>query len=131
MDRRRRSARPGTVTIGALVASMGSYAFSGSETLFTILLGRMDLETEWGIIMFVTGLMQILSGLINHRLLMWASNTLVMLVCGWTYLLFALHGLFTPTINNCAILSIGALYTLVRDALDSKRCRVVARGYQF
>lgn len=129
-DRRKRHARPAMITIGALVASMGMYAFGAQDTLFTVLLARMEIEAQWGAIMILTGCLQIASGFLNNRFIAWASNAAVMLVCGWTYLLFALHGLHTPTINNCLILAVGALYTMLKDAFDGRRVRVLRNEYQ-
>lgn len=128
MDRRRRQPRTGTFTVGCIILMMGLYAFGDRETVFTNALARMRIEEFWGVAMVVAGLAHVWSGLWPSCLNVWAANWLAIIVCGWTYTLFTLKNISTPTINACGVIALCAMGTMAYNAHRNAKTRSEMRG---
>lgn len=126
-DRRRSRLRIHTLTLGALLAVMGMYAFAPMDTLFTSVLAHQGLEETWGVAMIAAGVTLGVSSTMSGRYARWSGNVAAMMASGWTFSLCWTSGLLTPTVAACGVISIGCGATMIRDALAGQRYRCMLR----
>lgn len=127
-DRRQSQIRSHTVTLGAVLMIMGSYAFAPSDTMFTANLARNGIEGLWGILMIGSGALLTYAGTPAHRFVRWAGNAAGMTVCGWTVVISWTGGILTPTLAACAVICVGCGFTLIRDALAGQKYRCMLKS---
>lgn len=129
-ERRARRWRIHTMTLGAVLAAMGTYAFMPFDTLFTQTLARLELEHTWGVVMITCGGILAMSAGTTHRYGRWAGNLCGMIAGGWTWAICWAHGMLTPTVAACGVIAVGCAVTMARDAIHGKRVRCMMRRTQ-
>ena len=125
---RRRGAQWGMVAVGVFMISLGKFAvWSPIDTLFSQTLGRLGLETEWGVIMIGMGALQIVTAFVPWRTALVVCYGMSGIVLCWTYVIVGLAGkLSTPTVDAC--LGVGIVMLIA--AVSKARQSVCIRSYQ-
>jgi hypothetical protein len=126
-DRRRQPWRIHTMTLGAVLAVMGMYAFSPMDTSFTATLARMGLEEAWGVAMILGGLTLGVSAPMQRRYARWVGNMGGMMAAGWTFSLCWTAGILTPTVAACGVIAVGCAWAMLRDAFAGREYRCMVR----
>ena len=127
-DRRQSQIRTHSVTLGAVLVIMGSYAFAPFDTRFTANLAQYEVESLWGLLMITSGAMLAYAGTTQNRYARWAGNSSAMMTCGWTIGLSYSGGILTPTLAACGVICLGCAVTMMRDAVAGKKYRCMLRA---
>lgn len=125
---RRRGAQWGMAGIGVFMIALGRFAaFSSTDTLFTQTLMHLGMETEWGVVMILTGLALVVTAFIPWRAALVAVYGTSGLVLCWTWILVGWIGrLSTPTVDVC--LGVGVVMCIA--AVSKARQSVCVRAFQ-
>ena len=125
---RRRGAQWGMIAVGVFMISLGKFAvWSQIDTLFSQTLGRMGMETQWGIVMIAIGIVQIVTAFVPWRTALVVTYGVSGIVLCWTYIVVGLvANLSTPTVDAC--LGVGVVMLIA--AVSKARQSVCIRAYQ-
>lgn len=125
---RRRGAQWGMVAVGVFMIAMGRFAaFSPVDTLFTQVLTRLGMETEWGVVMILNGIALVVTAFIPWRAALVAVYGTSGLTLCWTWILVGWIGrLNTPTVDVC--LGVGVVMLIA--AVSKARQSVCVRAFQ-
>lgn len=116
------------VMIGLILIMFGLYVWSPRESQFTNALILLNMETEWALMLTLTGGIHIYCACVRSCKSLWLAHASCSMVGCWGFILMMSQGVMVPTAYTLGIIGAVSLWTMVRDAITSVKVRRLIHG---